>query len=93
VNERIERLRSGPATMTSDFAVICECANLGCTTQIMIKTDVYERTRARADHFIVLRRHELEDLETVIEDHDIFVVIEKDPAEAKRIAEEMDPRS
>jgi hypothetical protein len=48
VNERIERLRSGPATMTSDFAVICECANLGCTTQIMIKTDVYERTLARS---------------------------------------------
>jgi hypothetical protein len=93
VDERIERLRSGSATITSDFAVICECANLGCTTQIMIKSDVYERTRARSDHFIVLRGHQLDDLETIIEDHDTFVVIEKDPAEAKRIAEEMDPRS
>jgi hypothetical protein len=41
----------------------------------------------------VLRGHQLDDLETIIEDHDTFVVIEKDPAEAKRIAEEMDPRS
>jgi hypothetical protein len=93
VNERIEALRSGTATMTSEFGVICECASLGCTTQIMIMTDVYERTRARSDHFIVLRGHQLDDLETIIEDHETFVVIEKRPSEAKRIAEEMDPRS
>jgi hypothetical protein len=58
--------------------------------------DQDRRLRAHASpisHFIVLRGHQLDDLETIIEDHDTFVVIEKDPAEAKRIAEEMDPRS
>jgi|SRR5918994_2351619 hypothetical protein len=93
VNERIKRLRFGTATMAGEFGVICECANIGCTTQIRIVPDVYERTRARSDHFIVLRGHQLEDIETIIEDHETFVVIEKTPAQAKRIAEEMDPRS
>ena len=93
VNERIKSLRSGIATMTGEFGVICECASLGCKAQIMIMPDVYERTRARSDHFIVLRGHQLDDIETIIEDHETFIVIEKEPAEAVRIAEETDPRA
>lgn len=90
VNERINDL--SPAT-TGEFGVICECSLLACKTQIMIRPEVYEQTRARSDHFIVLRGHQLNDIETVIEDHGTFFVIEKTPAEAKRIAEEMNPRA
>ena len=93
VNERINALSSGVVTTTREFGVICECATLACNTQIMISPGVYEQTRARSDHFIVLRGHQLGDIETVIEDHQTFFVIEKTPEEAKRIAQEMDPRA
>jgi hypothetical protein len=93
VNERIGALKSSVATPTREFGVICECATLTCKAQIMVSPEVYEQTRARSDHFIVLRGHQLDDIETIIDDHGTFIVIEKNPAEAKRIAEEMDPRT
>jgi hypothetical protein len=93
VNERIKALSPRIAALTGEFGVVCECATLDCKTQIMISPEVYEQTRARSDHFIVLRGHQLDEIETVIEDHGTFVVIEKTPTEAKQIAEEMDPRA
>ena len=92
VNERIKTLSAGVATRAREFGVICECATLSCKTQIMITPEVYEQTRALSDHFIVLRGHQLDDIERVVEDHETFFVIEKTPEEAKRIAEATDPR-
>jgi hypothetical protein len=92
VNEQIKTLSGGVATTAREFGVICECGTLSCTTQIMITPEVYEHTRALSDHFIVLRGHQLDDLERVVEDHETFFVIEKTPEEAKRIAEATDPR-
>jgi hypothetical protein len=93
VNERIQALSAGVITRTGEFGVICECAALDCKTQIMISPKVYEQARANSDHFIVLRGHEINELETVVEDHGSFIVIAKTPQEAKQIAEEMDPRT
>jgi hypothetical protein len=92
VNEQIEALRAGVITSSGEFGVVCECAALDCNTQIMIQPAVYEHARAHSDHFIVLRGHQIDDIETVVEDHGGFIVIEKRPEEAKQIAEEMDPR-
>jgi hypothetical protein len=93
VNEQIEALSAGVTASGKEFGVICECAALDCKTQIMIKPTVYEQARANSDHFIVLRGHQIDEIETVIEDHGSFIVIAKTPQEAKRIAEEMDPRA
>jgi hypothetical protein len=93
VNEQIEALRAGVITSSGEFGVVCECAALDCKTQIMIKPTVYEQARANSDHFIVLGGHQIDEIETVIEDHGSFILIAKTPQEAKRIAEEMDPRA
>jgi len=93
VNEQIKGINLGTATMTGDFGVICECGTLGCTTQIMVSPHVYEQTRTRSDHFIVLPGHQIDEIEVVVADHGTFYVIEKTPPEAKRLAEEMDPRT
>jgi hypothetical protein len=93
VNERIQALSAGVITRTGEFGVICECAALDCKTQIMISPTVYEQARANSDHFIVVRGHEINELETLVEDHGSFIVIAKTPQEAKQIAEEMDPRT
>ena len=93
VNEQIHALIPGVAATTGDFSVICECGTLDCKAQIVVTREVYEQTRAQSDHFIVLRGHQLGDLEAIVEDHETFFVIEKIPAEARRLAEEMDPRA
>ena len=93
VNERIMKLHPGSAMQEHEFGIVCECASLGCQKQIPIRPEVYEQTRARSDHFIVIPGHQLDDMEKVIEDHGAFIVIEKTPTEAKRLAEEMDPRT
>jgi hypothetical protein len=93
VNERIQALSAGVITRTGEFGVICECAALDCKTQIMISPKVYEQARGNSDHFIVVRGHEINELETLVEDHGSFIVIAKTPQEAKQIAEEMDPRT
>jgi hypothetical protein len=93
VNERIKAVSADVAMAGGEFGVVCECAALDCKTQIMIRPQVYEQARSNPDQFIVLRGHQLDDIETVVDDHGSFFVIEKTPEEARRIAEEMDPRS
>jgi hypothetical protein len=93
VNERIQALSAGVITRSGEFGVICECATLDCKLQIMIRPAVYEQARANSDHFIVVPGHQIDQIETVVEDHGSFVVIEKTPQEAKQIAEELDPRA
>ena len=43
--------------------------------------------------FIVLPKHEIADTEAVVEDHGAFYVVEKTPPQARRLAEETDPRT
>ena len=93
VNERIQALSAGVITRTGEFGILCECATLGCKTQIMITPAVYEQVRAESDQFIVLPGHQLDDIETVVANHGTFIVIAKTPDEAKQIAEELDPRA
>ena len=92
VNEQIKAVTGGAAT-THEFGVVCECAALTCQTQLTISPEVYEQTRARSDHFVVAPGHQLDDIERVIDDHQTFFVIEKTPEEARRVADEMDPRA
>jgi 5-bromo-4-chloroindolyl phosphate hydrolysis protein len=51
----------------------------------------YERVRADPRHFFVLRGHELAEVETVVESHEQYVVVEK-RAKAGKLAEASDPR-
>jgi hypothetical protein len=69
----------------------CECADTECTEKVRVRGPDYERIRSNSSHFFVVPGHEMPDIETVIESHDEWVVIEKDP-EVREIAEETDPR-
>jgi hypothetical protein len=69
----------------------CECADPECREKIEIRTADYEKVRADSAHFFVVPGHELPDIETVIESHEGWVVIEKDP-EVRKVVEETDPR-
>lgn len=70
----------------------CECANLGCRQRIALRTDEYESVRKHATRFFVVPGHEVPEVERVVEKHEGWVVIEKNP-EAHDVSVETDPRS
>jgi len=69
----------------------CECADPECRQKVRLPTSDYERIRADSCHFFVVPGHEVPDIETVIESHDDWVVIEKQ-AKVREIVERTDPR-
>ena len=69
----------------------CECANPECREKVPLRESDYERVRKDSDHFFVVPGHEVVDIETVIESHDDWALIEKAP-EVREIVEATDPR-
>jgi hypothetical protein len=69
----------------------CECADPECRQKVRLRTSDYERIRADPCHFFVVPGHEVPDIETVIDSHDEWIVIEKEP-EVREIVEATDPR-
>ena len=70
----------------------CECALTTCRETISLTADEYERVRSDATHFFVIPGHEIPDIESVVERHEGWVVIEKAP-ETHEIAKATDPRA
>ena len=90
VNEAIERgLWQGEANSLVAFR--CECASLDCDRLVELTRTEYEHVRSEPRRFFVLRGHEIPDVETIVESHERYVVVEKQ-AQAGRIAEARDPR-
>ena len=69
----------------------CECADEDCREKALLSRAQYERVRADAGHFLVIPGHEIPDVETVIETHDGWGIVEKDP-NVRHIVEGMDTR-
>lgn len=95
VNERIKDINEGFSVITENFSVACECGEIQCAEQISISQERYEQTRANPVHFIVKPGHEEPETERVVEraEDGNYFIVEKTPPEARRRAEEADPRS
>lgn len=93
VNETIEDLNEGMGELTGDFAVVCECGELACMEQILVEKAAYERARSNPVWFLVKPGHELPDVEHVVRTGEGYVMVEKDPPEAKAFATDTDPRA
>jgi hypothetical protein len=91
VNDAIER-GLWPGEDDSPVAFRCECASLECNRLVEITPRAYERVRDDPRRFLVLRGHELPEVETVVESYEEYVVVQK-RAEAAEVAEATDPRS
>ena len=92
-NERINELNTDFAQITENFSIACECGDGECAERIDVPQDRYEQTRQNATRFIVLPGHEKPEAERVVEGEQAYVIVEKTPPEARRRAEESDPRS
>jgi hypothetical protein len=90
VNEAIER-GLWPGEEDALVAFRCECASLDCAQLLELTVQEYERVRAESRRFLLVRGHELPDVETVVEIHTRYVVVEK-RAVAGEHAEAIDPR-
>ena len=87
VNEamRADRLE-GP------IAFRCECGQIGCNRLISLTRDEYSRVRADPRHFAVIAGHEVVEIETTVERHDRYAVVEAHDPAAVAIAEQTNPR-
>jgi hypothetical protein len=91
VNEAIESGRI-PAEVHETVAFRCECGELGCNDLIELTVGDYERVRAHPRRFLVTIGHQRDEIETIVETHPGYAVVEKRD-QAGQLAEESDPRS
>jgi len=95
VNERraaIDRHAGGSwADPTELFEFVCECGDAaGCEGRIEMTLDEYDALRRQDDRFPVVPGHESPEIETVVERHERYVIVDKNP-ELEPLVED-DPR-
>jgi hypothetical protein len=90
LNEGIEHAKSALPEATFEF--VCECGRDDCTERIQLTSDEYEHVRERGNRFVLKPGHELEEVEQVIERHELYFVVEKDPGEPSELVERRDAR-
>ena len=94
VNERVVELASQyVATEARPVDFTCECGRRECSETVMMTIVEYEAIRAHATHFGVVPQHEQPEIETVIERHPSYFVVEKREQDAQEVARETDPRA
>jgi hypothetical protein len=80
VNERIQAVGAELLWLDDDseIEVLCECLRLSCATRIPIATSEYLRVRTHPGRFVVLAKHEAPSVESVVETHVAYLIVEKD---------------
>ena len=84
INDRIEYQR--PRNGESADTFVCECALPDCDEALDLSIGEYARVRSHPRRFVVLPGHEAPEVESTVEVHPGYVVVEK-RGEAGRIAE------
>ena len=92
VNEQATGMNVALADVTESFTIVCECGQIECLERLRVPPDVYERTRAHGARFFVLRGHVIPDTESVVDEGDGYLIVEKDAGEPADLAEALDPR-
>jgi hypothetical protein len=92
VNERVEDINKAFGAITGQFDIFCECGETTCMERISVPMDVYERVRSNSTHFLLQVGHEDPTVERMIENHETFVIVEKEGVDVEQVAEETDPR-
>jgi hypothetical protein len=93
VNERIDAVNAQRAILDLPDALICECANPGCSELITMNAVEYRGLRARSTWFVIAPddEHFFPEVERIVAREGHFWVVEKHDG-AARIAEQLDTR-
>jgi hypothetical protein len=92
VNERVEEIHQTLGMETETLDIICECGALTCTERISVPIAEYERARGDSTHFLLQVGHEDPTVERMIENHETWILVEKEGTDVEEIAEATDPR-
>jgi hypothetical protein len=95
VNERVAEVATRYEVETHTRAVdfTCECGRIDCSETVMMTIAEYEAIRGHSTHFGVVPEHEQPEIESVIERHPSYFVVEKREQDAQEVARETDPRT
>ena len=74
------------------IAFRCECGQIGCNRLIRLTRGEYSRVRGDPRRFAVVAGHEVGEIETTVEQHDRYAVVEAHDPAAVAIAERTNPR-
>jgi hypothetical protein len=86
-NRELEAAEHDVGTGTDQLVeVLCECGRKGCSGVINLTVADYEGVHAQDDRFVVLRGHESDEIEKVVEEHPNYLVVDKF-GEAEEIVE------
>ena len=77
VNENIARLETRYGASTTQAVFICECSRDSCTEHIDVDEETYRRVREHPRRFIILPGHVDDMVESVVETHPGFLIVEK----------------
>jgi hypothetical protein len=75
INEQVLGLEEKFGSRDGGFT--CECADASCTANVFLPLDEYERIHADEQRFFVVPGHERPEIETVLERHAAYFVVEK----------------
>jgi len=90
-NLEIERAEQQQGTAGDGvLEVICECGRDSCTGVITLTVSEYETVHSQEDRFVVLKGHQSEEIERVVEDRGSYLVVDK-TGEAEEIVEDDSP--
>ena len=96
VNERVVEVATHYIEVETKGEAVtftCECGRRDCTETMTMTVAEYQAIRAESTRFAVLPEHELPEVETVVERHPTYLVVEKRDADAQEIVRETDPRT
>jgi hypothetical protein len=57
--------------------LVCECVRTGCSVPIEVEPDTFNRVRENPLQFLVAPGHEELDVESVVEQHPGYLIVEK----------------
>jgi hypothetical protein len=96
VNERVAEVATHFIEVETKGEAVeftCECGHADCVEPIGMTVAEYQAIRAESTRFAVLPAHELPEIESVVERHPTYVVVEKRDEDAEKVARETDPRT
>lgn len=90
VNEEMRGLSESFVSITDEYAIVCECADLSCAESLQIRPLDYFAIRGNPRQFAVLVGHVYPDVERVVSTSNGYVVVEK-TGEAAVVAAALEP--
>lgn len=87
VNEQIKELGEKLDGSAQELDFACECADASCTDRIRLSALQFLAIESEENQFIVLRGHEVLEVEDVIAERDGFLIVSKRGAGAAFVKE------